>query len=132
MSRARAATLPAELALRNARLCSGELITCLLETCPDLVSICDVMQHTATHNGSCCSHYFSVGDVSRCGDYSCRQITLDPSDFVGRFAESVKNAMWSMSLPECERALSDVTDQYYKPYILAVGDSARCLYMTLK
>ena len=47
----------------------------------------------------------------------------------GRFVESVKNAWWSMSPPECERALSDVTDQYYKPYILAVGDSARCLFM---
>ena len=81
VSRARAATLPTELALSNAGPCSGELITCLLETCPDLVSKCNVMQHTATHNGSCCSHYLFVGDVSRCGGYSCGQITLDPPDF---------------------------------------------------
>jgi len=37
--------------------------------------ICDVMQHTATHNESCCSHYFSVGDVSRSGEYMWRDAT---------------------------------------------------------
>ena len=39
--------------------------------------------------------------------------------------------MFHASLTDYDRALEDVKDQYYKPYSLAAGNTAGCLYLTL-